>query len=116
MADEVARALRKRMTEAEMRLWFRLRPLRRNGFAFRRQSPIGRYIVDFECRAAKLVIELDGSQHAEAAHAQRDAERDSWLAFRGYEVLRFWNNDVLARTDDVMDLIVRVAERRLQIK
>jgi len=101
------------MTDAEMRLWFRLRPLRKQGLAFRRQSPIGRYIVDFECRAARVAIELDGSQHAQTDHAVRDSERDDWLRQHGYDVLRFWNNDVLARTDDVMDVIINAVTRRL---
>lgn len=105
--------MRRKMTDAEMRLWFRLRPLRRDGLAFRRQSPIDRYIIDFECRAAKLAIELDGSQHADPEHEARDRERSAWLEFRGYRVLRYWNADVLRRTDDVVDEIVRVAAQRL---
>ncbi|MBI1252710.1 MAG: DUF559 domain-containing protein [Alphaproteobacteria bacterium] len=104
------------MTDAEMRLWFRLRPLRKEGFSFRRQSPVGRYIADFECRTVKLIIELDGSQHAKREHAQRDLERDAWLRFRGYQVLRFWNDDVLLRTDAVMDVIFETARLRLDLR
>jgi very-short-patch-repair endonuclease len=113
MANELARALRRKMTDAEMRLWFRLRPLRRQGLAFRRQSPVGRFILDFECRPAKLGIELDGGQHGEAANRARDAERTLWLEFRGYEILRFWNDTVIFETDAVMDHIILTAQRRL---
>lgn len=101
------------MTGAEMRLWFRLRPLRRDGLAFRRQSPIGRYVLDFECRPAKLGIELDGSQHAQAENAAYDAERTAWFETRGYRILRYWNSNVLQATDDVVDEIIRVAVSRL---
>lgn len=68
------------------------------GFKFRRQATIGSYIVDFVCLARKLVIELDGSQHAES---DRDARRDAWFRARGFEVLRFWNNEVLANRTGV---------------
>ncbi len=114
MADEIARTLRKRMNEAEMRLWFRLRPLRREGLHFRRQSPIGRYIVDFECRRAKLVVELDGSQHREPEHAARDRERDAWLSARGYTVLRFDSGAALQHTDQIVHDIVTAARWALE--
>lgn len=115
MANEFARQLRQRMNEAERRLWFRLRPLRREGLHFRRQSPIGRFIVDFECRRAKLVVELDGSQHREPEHAARDAERDAWLGFRDYLVLRFESGAALKHTDEVMHEIITTARFRLQM-
>ena len=111
--NQLARAMRRRMTDAEMRLWFHLRPMRRRGLAFRRQSPVGRYIFDFECRRAKLGIELDGSQHARAEAQCYDAERSEWLAAKGYVVMRFWNHDVLRNTDAVVDHIVRVAAERI---
>jgi very-short-patch-repair endonuclease len=114
MANELARRLRRKMTDAEMRLWFRLRPLRREGLAFPRQLPIGPYIIDFECRSAKLGIEIDGGQHAEPATAKHDEERTCWLEQRGYRILRCWNADVLFATDDVVDEIIHVAASRLR--
>ena len=86
-------------------LWRHLRFRQIDGFKFRRQRPIGPYIVDFVCLEKKLIIELDGGQHAE--QKQYDARRDSWLTSQGYEVLRFWNHDVLTRIDDVRDAIFR---------
>ena len=106
--------MRKRMTAAEMRLWFRLRPLRREGFHFRRQSPVGRYILDFECRAIRLGLELDGAHHADAVKAARDAEREVWLESRGYLVLRFWNRDVIYDTDRVVHEILTAATDRFR--
>jgi very-short-patch-repair endonuclease len=114
MADERARRLRKTMTDAEMRLWFRLRPLRRKGLAFRRQSPIGPYIVDFECRPAKLAIELDGGHHAKSEQAEKDRQRSAWLERRGYTVLRFWNTEVLFQTDAVVHVITMTAEQLIE--
>ena len=105
--------MRRRMTDAEMCLWFYLRPMRQRGLAFRRQSPVGRYILDFECRRAKLGIELDGGQHARVEAQCYDAERSEWLAANGYAVMRFWNHEVLRSTDEVVDHIVRVAAERV---
>ncbi len=113
MPNPLARANRRRMTDAEMRLWFRLRPMRSQGLAFRRQSPIGKYIVDFECRRAKLCVELDGGQHGMTSSVPLDAQRTAWLNAQGYEVLRFWNHDVLKQTDIVVDQIVDTAKRRI---
>jgi very-short-patch-repair endonuclease len=73
-----------------------------SGFKFVRQEPIGRYTVDFVCRERRLVIEVDGGQHATDA---RDAERDRWLVDQGYRVLRFWNNDVLDNLPGVLETI-----------
>ncbi len=97
-----ARALRNTMTEAEKRIWFRLRAHRLNRASFRRQEPLGTYIVDFVCFDARLIIEIDGSQHADS---QRDKVRDAWLVAQGFTVLRFWNTDVLANTDGVTERI-----------
>lgn len=83
-----------------MRLWARLRRQQIDGFRFRRQQPIGRYVVDFFCPEAKLIVEVDGGQHA----GESDA-RTRWLAGRGYRVIRFWNNDVLRNTDGVVEKI-----------
>lgn len=112
MVNHLARANRRRMTDAEMRLWFRLRPMRALGLAFRRQSPLGRYIIDFECRRAKLCVEVDGAQHGASAALEYDAARTEWLKGQGYEVLRYSNHDVLRRTDAVLEQILDVARRR----
>jgi very-short-patch-repair endonuclease len=87
------------MTDAERRLWHYLRQRQLNGFHFRKQCPVGPYIADFACLQAKLIIELDGGQHADSA---RDAARDCWFTAHGYRTLRFWNNDVLQNTDGVV--------------
>jgi very-short-patch-repair endonuclease len=113
MPNHLARANRRRMTDAEMRLWYRLRPMRSHGMAFRRQSPIGDYIIDFECRTAKLCIEVDGAQHSMNSAMGYDAERTAWLKNKGYEVLRFTNHDVLKHTDVVVEQIIETAKRRI---
>jgi len=92
------------MTEAEKQLWRRLRSERLEGFKFRRQHPLGRYVLDFFCEKAKLVIEIDGSQHADMVDV--DLVRTRWLESRGCRVLRFWNNDVLQKTDAVLEAIL----------
>jgi very-short-patch-repair endonuclease len=97
-----ARRLRHDATDAERRLWYRLRSRQINGAKFVRQDPIGPYVVDFACREQRLIVEVDGGQHATDP---RDAVRDSWLSDRGYRVLRFWNNDVLSNTDGVLEAI-----------
>ena len=86
-----ARELRQQMTEHERKLWSDLRDKRFVDLRFRRQQPIGPYIVDFYCSAAKLIIELDGGQHTEPRHAVSDAARTKWLESRGYRVLRVPN-------------------------
>jgi very-short-patch-repair endonuclease len=88
-----AKALRRNLTEAEQRLWYHLRAHRFMGYKFKRQKPIGRYIVDFACLEHRLIIELDGGQHSE--QAVYDQQRDTWLRSQGYTILRFWNNDVM---------------------
>lgn len=97
-----ARNLRRTSTDAERALWSRLRAHRFEGHKFRRQQPIGRYIVDFACLEARVVIELDGGQHALSTH---DAERDAWLQAQGFRVLRFWNNDVTSNLEGVLVII-----------
>jgi very-short-patch-repair endonuclease len=96
-----ARALRSDMTDAERKLWYRLRAHRLNGTSFRRQVPIGRYIADFVCLQARLIIEVDGGQHG----TERDAKREAWLRGQSFHVLRFWNNDVHANIDGVLQVI-----------
>ncbi len=97
-----SRKLRKDMTDAEKHLWRRIR-MQQLGVKFRRQHPAGSYILDFACVELKLALELDGSQHAEIK--QIDAERTSWLNAKGWQVLRFWNNDVLQNIDGVLGVI-----------
>jgi very-short-patch-repair endonuclease len=99
-----AQRLRSNSTIAESRLWNRLRSRAVNGFKFVRQEPIGPYVVDFVCRERRLVIEIDGGQHADS---KRDQIRDSWLKEHNYQVLRFWNNDVLRNTNGVLEVIAQ---------
>lgn len=104
--------MRRNATDAERLLWSRLRNRQIGGARFRRQHPAGGFIVDFLCVDAKLMIEVDGGQHAENAGADR--ERDARLAQAGYRVLRFWNNEVLGNVDGVLEVIaeaVAVAAR-----
>ena len=105
MANLRARQLRRNLTPEERRLWVVLRRKQFAGFRFRRQQPLGQYIVDFFCPAAKLVIEVDGAHHANEPHSENDAERDRWLAARGYRVLRIINQDLKRRPGDVSDAI-----------
>ena len=99
-----AKVLRKNMTDAERILWQHLRAGRLFGFKFKRQQPFGRYIVDFVCFDAKLIIELDGGQHQDAA--VQDAARDNWLKAQGFSVLRFWNNDFLQNQTGYLERIL----------
>lgn len=94
------KTLRTNATDAERALWQKLRA-KQIRFRFRRQFPIGPYIVDFVCLRAKLIVEVDGGQHG----TERDEARTLWLESRGYKVLRFWNNDVLGNTDGVLHMI-----------
>ncbi len=107
--DPFVRDLRRNPTDAERHLWYGLRLHQLGGFKFRRQRPIGPYVCDFVCVSAALVVELDGSQHA--AQAAYDAARNAFLRKRGCRVLRFWNQDVLSRTEAVMDTIFEVLHR-----
>ena len=97
-----AKTLRRNQTEVERRMWSVLRDRRFDGVKFRRQVPIGPYIADFDSFEARLVVELDGSQHAES---KRDALRDKWLIDDGYRVLRFWNTDVTLHRNAVLEMI-----------
>jgi very-short-patch-repair endonuclease len=99
---ERARRLRSALTDVEGMLWYRLRSRRLSGYKFVRQEPIGPYIVDFICRECRLIVEVDGGQHADS---QRDAVRDTWLADHNYRVLRFWNNDVSRNLAGVLETI-----------
>ncbi|MER8481952.1 endonuclease domain-containing protein [Mesorhizobium sp. M1322] len=101
-----AKSMRHVMTDAELRLWNELRAHRLMGLSFRRQVPIGPYIVDFACPTHRLVVEVDGSQHAETEHAERDATRSTNLKSSGWTILRFWNDDVIRDIDNVCQHIV----------
>jgi very-short-patch-repair endonuclease len=103
-ARERAGTLRGNMTEAEKRLWQILRSHQMKGYKFRRQVPIGRYIADFVCHKARLIIEIDGGQHDRSS--PREAERSGFLQNEGYRILRFWNNEVLANLGGVHETIV----------
>jgi very-short-patch-repair endonuclease len=110
---ETARALRKRLTPQEAKLWLRLRALRPQGFHFRRQVPTSTFIVDFACLKAGVVVEVDGGQHGAEAHLAKDRRRDVALAAAGFEVLRFWNAEVDADPDAVTETIfARLTTRR----
>ena len=109
-----ARTLRKNMTESERVLWARLRGKQILTVQFYRQKPIGKYIVDFYAPKTKLVIEVDGSQHMKENNSKRDKDRDTYLAGLGIKVLRFNSREVLRDTDEVMEVIFRVMEKRLR--
>jgi very-short-patch-repair endonuclease len=97
-----AKALRGAMTDSERALWSRMRQ-EQLGVKFRRQHPLGHYIADFACLSPKLIVELDGSQHAE--HAGYDAKRDAFFAAQGFKVLRFATNEPLKNMDGVLTVI-----------
>lgn len=105
----VAGALRKDMPSTEKRLWYFLRRKALGGFRFRRQHTIGPYIADFVCLEAKIVVELDGDQHALGAAPKRDEKRDAFLVTKGFEVLRFWNNEIYENVDGVLETILEAA-------
>jgi very-short-patch-repair endonuclease len=102
-----ARHLRRNQTDAERRIWRHLRGRRLMGLRFRRQHPIGPYFADFVCLELRLVVELDGGQHADPCGLERDRVRTAALEERGYEVIRFWDNDVLRDTQAVLTTIAR---------
>jgi very-short-patch-repair endonuclease len=102
---DFARSLRNFMTEAEKRLWRLLRAQQIDGWKFRRQAAIGPYVVDFVCFSHKLIVELDGPQHAEPDAARHDTRRTSWLTSQGFRVLRFWNHQLDEEILGVVDTI-----------
>jgi very-short-patch-repair endonuclease len=102
-----ARDLRREASDAEQLLWRHLRNRQLVGLKFRRQHAIGPFIADLVCDEAKLIVEADGGQHVE--QAAQDARRSAWLETQGYRVLRFWNDDILVRTAEVLEKIRRVA-------
>jgi len=108
-----ARELRKQLTDSETALWSRQRGKQLMGIQFYRQKPIGQYIVDFFAPKAKLVVEVDGSQHMEEDHVQRDKTRDEYLAGLGLKVLRFNSRVVLTETEAVAEAIYRAMKEQV---
>jgi very-short-patch-repair endonuclease len=100
----IARSLRKNMTDAEKHLWYHLRDRRLAGYKFRRQVPIGPFIADFLCLTEKVIVEIDGGQHA--LNKDADRQRTSFLNRRGFRVVRFWNNEVFAEKEAVLSRIL----------
>ena len=107
-----ARKLRANMTDAEQILWYQLRRKQIQGLQFYRQKPLLNFVVDFYCPAAKLVVEIDGSQHAETKHKLKDQKHDEVLASLGLVVLRFDNRQVLLETDAVLAIINAIVDER----
>jgi very-short-patch-repair endonuclease len=107
-----ARGLRRELTEAERKLWYRLRAHRLAGLSFRRQAPCGPFIADFFCAGAKLVIEVDGATHSTDDEIAYDARRDAWFAANGYRVLRLTNDEVYRNLDGVCETSMAWVERR----
>ena len=107
-----AKDLRHDQTEAETFVWDELRSRRFSGFKFRRQVPLGNYIVDFLCLDRRVIVELDGGQHNEAAHKVYDEKRDAWLCAQGFEVLRFWNSEVFLEWEAMAERIWHVLQNR----
>jgi len=106
MEKEFPRSLRKNMTDTERVLWQHLRNKQIENFKFRRQHPLGKFIVDFVCLEKCLIIEVDGGQHYE--QREYDVARDQFLLSKGYRVMRFWNNEVLQETEAVLEEIRRL--------
>jgi very-short-patch-repair endonuclease len=100
------------MTDAERRIWMQLRAHRLHGISFRRQASIGPYIVDFVSFHKRLIIEIDGGQHA-STHAKRDRIRDAWLRQQGFTVRRYWNNDIFENMNGVLEDIVAASEQQI---
>jgi very-short-patch-repair endonuclease len=110
MNTKRAQELRKNLTDAEQHLWRILKRHQIAGVKFRRQQPLGSFIVDFVCFERRLIVEVDGGQHAE--QVPYDEQRTGWLEAQGYCVLRFWNNDVLANAEGVAEAIGNAVEQR----
>ena len=109
-----AQVLRRQPTDAERKMWWLLRSMKPLGMHFRRQAPIGRYIADFAWHSGKIVIELDGSQHADV-RKDYDLRRTAWLQSQGYCVPRFWNNDVLKSPQSVGEAILAAVHDRSRV-
>ena len=110
-----AKQLRKNSTDAERNLWAHIRNRRLEGWKFRRQLPVGQYIVDFACPELRLIIEIDGGQHAE--QIRYDLGRTKFLQSKGYRVVRFWNNEVLGNIEGVLEaLTLTLSQRERELK
>src|SRR5579859_4761526 len=107
-----ARRLRRDMTAAERKLWWRLREVAPKGSHFRRQATIGPYFADFACHSTGVVIEVDGGQHGQSSQITRDRIRDAYLRRSGYRVLRFWNNDIRENIEGVLTVICNALNAR----
>ena len=107
---EFAKNLRNSQTDAEILLWYYLKNKQLGGYKFRRQQPIDQYIIDFVCFEKKLIVELDGSQHAEEYNIQQDLMRGNFLKNLGFKILRFWNNEIFTNCFDVLDFIFNEIE------
>jgi len=103
MASEMARRLRRKMTDDERILWSELRGRRLSGLRFRRQVPLGRYVVDFACFEHRLIVEVDGLQHGEPDQKARDDTRTAWLESRGLKVFRTWDGEIRDNLDGVLE-------------
>ena len=103
--NEAARTLRRNQTDAERMLWHHLRDRRLDGWKFRRQHPVGPYVLDLYCADANLVIEIDGGQHDDDEHRKHDEKRTACLVSQGLKVMRFWNNEVMENTLGVLEAI-----------
>jgi very-short-patch-repair endonuclease len=102
----LAKNLRKKQTETEALLWSKLRDRQLMGLKFRRQQSIGNYVIDFACMDKNLLIEIDGGQHNTNEKMEKDADRTLWLEEKGYQILRFWNNDITDNLDGVIEVIL----------
>ena len=109
MDTKRARELRNNLTDAEHCLWQKLKRRQLKGVKFRRQQPIGHFTVDFVCFECRVIVEVDGGQHAEQLY--HDEQRTRWREAQGYRVLRFWNNDVLANTEAVAQAVFDEVEK-----
>ena len=108
--DSLPRKLRRQPTQPEIRFWRLIHPLREEGWHFRKQAPIGRYVVDFVCHRAGLVIEIDGDSHFMPEGMARDLERTRFLTGEGYRVLRFTNLEVMSADEGVFGEVVRALD------
>jgi len=108
----LARRLRRQTTDAERKLWQHLRQWPERAAHFRRQATIGPYFADFACHSNRIVIELDGGQHAHGVQACDDVIRDAFFKSRGYRVVRFWNHDVMKNLEGVLTLIANAIEEK----
>jgi len=111
METKRARERRNNLTDAERCLWQKRKRRQIAGVKFRRQQPMGHFIVDFVCFERRVIVEVDGGQHAEKRYY--DEQRTRWLEAQGYRVLRFWNNDVLGNTEAVAEAVLDAVEKRI---